>query len=169
MGDRRAQDWSEAREAVEVGHESFRQVAERLGVHHTAVGRAAKREGWVLPPHRPGLSAWEGIEDGPEAAQTDHHTEALPGPQIDAERPIGDGERAVLAQGPTPQEAWGPPEDERSARLWVCARCKLVGYDPNRGEARAWHTKTVCDARIARLDRALDDRPRPLDLMRCPF
>ncbi len=30
------------------------------------------------------------------------------------------------------RETWGPPEDERSARFWVCPKCKRVGYDPNR-------------------------------------
>ncbi len=175
---RRARDWSEAREAVEVGHESFRQVAERLGVHHTAVSKAAKRQRWVLPPHRPGLSAWEAIEDGPEAAQTaicgvretlgdDHHTEALPGPQIDAERPTGGRERAVRASRPALQETWGPPDDERSAALWVCPRCKRVGYDSNRREP--WHTPESCDRRMAHLDAVLDDRPRPLDVMTVRF
>ncbi len=179
MSDRRSRDWSEARAAVEEGHESFREVAERLGVSHSAVSRAARREAWVLPPHRPGLSAWEGLEEEAAAApvtisgatgavEGDDSTQASPGPQIDAERPIGERERAVMAPGPAPQEVWGPPDDERSAKLWVCPRCKRVGYDVNRREP--WHTPESCDRRMAHLDDALDDRPRrAVDLMRVRF
>ncbi len=137
-----------------------------MGVAHTTLSRAAARAGWTVP-----TPPWE-VND---AAGADLHVlepqdEREPvdepaGPQIEPQEPLVERERE--AQG-WEREAGGPPEDEQSARLWHCRRCGLSGFDPNR-RGREWHTRELCDVRLARLDRGLGDSPRPLDLMTVRF
>ncbi len=155
-----AEGWARARAAVEDGA-SFREVADELGIAHTTLSRAAARDGWTVP-----APPWE-VGDATDAELHVSESEeqrapvqAPTGPQVEPQGPLGERRREAGAQ-----EREGPPEDERSARLWHCRRCGLSGFDPNRGPARAWHSQEVCDARLARLDRGLDDRPRPVDVM----
>jgi hypothetical protein len=159
-----AEGWARARAAVEDGA-SFREVAEELGVAHTTLSRAAARAGWTVP-----VPPWE-VGD---AADADLHVTEPQGEQEPVDEPARlqiepQGPRSEREAGAREREAWEPPEDEQSARLWHCRRCGLSGFDANRGPARAWHSQEVCDVRLARLDAALDDSPRPLDVMRCPW
>ncbi len=160
------EQWAHARAAVEDGA-SCREVAVELGVHHGTVSRAAKRDGWrVLPPPWVTGAAADADLHVSEPQDEREPVDAPARPQIELQGPLGERQHEAGAQG-REREVWGPPEDERSARLWVCGRCKRVGYDPNRREP--WHTPESCDRRMAHLDAVLDDRPRPLDVMTVRF
>ncbi len=151
-----------ARERAEAG-ESARSIARDLGVAASSITRAAQRLGWRVPwGQRPTSGPPASLSANPALPGRDHTGPPLPEPQIEAERP------AFGPRGPIPAprdpNAPEPPESEAAARLWVCPRCRQVGYDPNLRE-RAWHTPELCDERMARLDRVLDDRGRAIDVM----
>ncbi len=174
-----AHEWRWARERAEEGFPA-RSIARRLDVAHSSILRAAARSGWDVAWGREqevDATTAEEVEGNDDAADADLHVSELQderepvnapaAPQIATDEPLGERQHEAGAQG-REREAWGPPEDEASARLWHCRRCGLSGFDPNR-RGREWHTREVCDARLARLDRGLDDRPRPLDLRTVRF
>ncbi len=152
--------WRWARARAEEGF-AARAIARVLGVHHPKILRAAVRGGWAVSWGRPAPSPPPADPEAPEPPPTGA-SGAVSGPappSAPIDRPAA-ARAATAPAKPAPlRPEPGPPDDERSARLWVCTRCKKVGYDPNRG-ARAWHTPETCEARMTHLDRVLDDRPR---------
>lgn len=151
--------WRWARERAEEGF-SARSIARRLGTPHSTILRGAARWGWDV--------AWGRPDEKP--AQDDARPPSAP--VSDAREPET-GERSserpeTLRSPSTTPAPIGPPGHEASARLWHCSRCRLAGFDPNRG-ARAWHSPELCDERLARLDAGLDDSPEPFDVMRADF
>lgn len=123
-----------------------------MGVHHGTLSRAARRDGWVIPPppwaaaaaQEPPAPPSAPVSAPPTSGTTDHSRHAA-----EARR------RASTAT---------PPAAEQAAREWRCRRCGLRGFVPNR-RADAWHSQALCDATVARLNAALDDRPKPFDVM----
>ena len=153
-----------ARDRAEEGF-SARAIARIAGVDHSTIRRTAARLGWDV--------SWGRRREGPPTADPaapesppTGASGAVSGPQPSSgprDRPP-----APIAPRATPRPASvrpepGPPQDERSARLWHCRRCGLSGFDPNRGPSRAWHSRSVCDATVARLDVGLEGgrRERP--------
>lgn len=155
--------WRWARARAEEGF-AARAIARVLNVHHPKITRAAVRGGWAVPWGRPAPSPSTADPAAPESPPT-----GASGPASGPQPPPGPRDRRpgpVAPRGaprPAPvRPELGPPQDERSARLWHCRRCGLVGFDPNRG-ARAWHDRTICDAKVRRLDAGLEGtrRERP--------
>lgn len=133
---------------------SARSIARILDVPHSTILRAAKRNGWPVRWSRPVPSP------SPPAAAA--------GPERPSP-PRGPSPAPVAPQTVPERPPLGPPRNERAARLWVCSRCRQVGFDPNRGAIRAWHTALLCDERMSRLDRVLDDSPRERPLWEMPW
>ncbi len=158
-------DVAEARRRLAAG-ESARAIARDLNVAASTVTRAVAREASRSVEHDDASQRPAPAPSPPSAPSGPASGPATPSGHDRRPRPLIGARAAPEAPPrPVPRPVLGPPDDERSARLWHCPRCGLAGFDPNRGPARAWHDQTVCDEKLARLDRALDDRPRPVDLM----
>ncbi len=156
-----AHEWRWARERAKEGF-SARSIARRLDVPHSTILRAAVRWGWDVAWGRE-REQGGGDLGAPEAEEQQKPVDEPAGPQIEPQ--VSECQREA---GEREREEWRPPDDEASARLWHCRRCGLSGFNPNR-RRREWHTEAICDERLARLDRGLNDSPRPLDLRRCPW
>lgn len=95
------EQWDEASSAFTAG-ESARSIARRLGLHHSAVGRRAKREGWAAQAGAGGAPARSGARDATaEEAEPPARTDvgalltAHQPPPLDLTNP--EHQRAVLA------------------------------------------------------------------------
>ncbi len=135
------EQWAEAREAFEAG-ESARSIARRLGLHHSAVARQAKREGWR--DHggaggAGGAAARSGAPDAPAEAPAEAHqptrTDDLGRlvagdrrPKFDPTTP--EGQRAILQAAGILPKPWAEVE----ARLEELAEDQRA----EREEARPW-------------------------------
>ncbi len=147
--------WRWARDRAEDGF-AARAIARILGVDHSTIRRAAKRLGWDVAWGRPAPSP-PPVDPAPPESPPTGPCGPVSGP-APRDRPAAARATTGPAKPAPVRAATGPPQDERLARAWICGRCKKVGFNPNRREP--WHTPETCAARMAHLDRVLDDRPR---------
>ncbi len=86
------EQWAEAREAFMAG-ESVRSIARRLGLHHSAVARQAKREGWRGHGGAGGAGGAAARSGAPDAAEDAPAEAQQPARTYDLGRLIGGDQR----------------------------------------------------------------------------